>query len=58
MGVRLLKTASQGTLASDKNEILFSSFQINYNNERDIFKKGSIIYRDVSSIDLFTHSGN
>ena len=37
----------QGTLASDKHEILFSEFKINYNNETDIFKKGSIIYRDV-----------
>ncbi|MCJ1454116.1 tRNA-His guanylyltransferase [Mycoblastus sanguinarius] len=36
----------KGTLASDKHEILFSEFKINYNNETDIFKKGSIIYRD------------
>ena len=34
-------------MASDKNEILFSEFKINYNDEPDIFKKGSIIYRDV-----------
>lgn len=40
-------TLSQGTLASDKNEILFSKFQINYNNEPEMFKKGSIVYRDV-----------
>ena len=37
----------QGTIASEKNEILFSEFKINYNNEADMFKKGSIIYRDV-----------
>ena len=37
----------QGTMASEKNEILFSEFKMNYNNEADMFKKGSIIYRDV-----------
>ena len=36
-------------MASDKNEILFSRFKINYNNEADMFRKGSTIYRDVSS---------
>lgn len=38
----------QGTLAADKNEIMFSRFKINYNNEPEMFKKGSIIFRDVS----------
>lgn len=38
----------QGTFSSDKNEILFSRFGINYNNEPEIFKKGSVIFRDVS----------
>ena len=37
----------QGTVASEKNEILFSEFEVNYNNEAELFKKGSIIYRDV-----------
>ena len=37
----------QGTVASEKNEILFSEFEVNYNNEPELFKKGSIIYRDV-----------
>ncbi|PSN67134.1 tRNAHis guanylyltransferase, partial [Corynespora cassiicola Philippines] len=37
-----------GTVSSDKNEILFSRFGINYNNEPEIFKKGSVLYRDVS----------
>ncbi|KAG6002338.1 hypothetical protein E4U43_001135, partial [Claviceps pusilla] len=35
-----------GTLAAEKNEILFSRFHINYNNEPEIFKKGSVIFRD------------
>ncbi len=37
-----------GTFAADKNEILFSKFSINYNNEPEIFRKGSVIFRDVS----------
>jgi tRNA(His) guanylyltransferase len=40
-----------GTLAADKNEILFSRFGINYNREPEIFKKGSVIFRDVSHMD-------
>ncbi|KAF5269234.1 hypothetical protein FQR65_LT02535 [Abscondita terminalis] len=34
-----------GTLSSDKNEILFSEFGINYNNEPEIFRKGTILLR-------------
>lgn len=34
-----------GTVSSDKNEILFSEFGINYNNEPELFKKGSILLR-------------
>ncbi|XP_063784464.1 probable tRNA(His) guanylyltransferase [Pseudophryne corroboree] len=33
----------KGTLAADKNEILFSEFNINYNNEPLLFRKGSVI---------------
>ncbi|KAM6471480.1 putative tRNA(His) guanylyltransferase isoform 1-T1 [Liasis olivaceus] len=33
----------QGTLASDKNDILFSEFNINYNNEPLIYRKGTIL---------------
>ncbi|GAD98741.1 tRNAHis guanylyltransferase Thg1, putative [Paecilomyces variotii No. 5] len=35
----------KGTVSSDKNEILFTRFGINYNNEPEIYKKGSVIYR-------------
>lgn len=38
-----------GTLSQDKNEILFSRFGINYNNEPEIFKKGTIIVRDYDN---------
>ncbi|XP_044738239.1 probable tRNA(His) guanylyltransferase [Chrysoperla carnea] len=34
-----------GTLSSDKNEILFSEFGINYNNESPMFRKGTILLR-------------
>ena len=37
----------QGTVSSDKQEILFSRYHINYNNEPEIFKKGSVVYRNV-----------
>jgi tRNA(His) guanylyltransferase len=35
-------------VASEKNEILFSRFGINYNWEPEMYKKGSVIFRDVS----------
>ncbi|KAK9869358.1 hypothetical protein WA026_003115 [Henosepilachna vigintioctopunctata] len=34
-----------GTFSSDKNEILFSEFNTNYNNEPEIFRKGTILLR-------------
>ena len=39
-------------MAADKNEILFSRFGINYNNEPDMFKKGSVTYQDVCCLAL------
>ncbi|CAK7903257.1 tRNA(His) guanylyltransferase [[Candida] anglica] len=35
-----------GTLSSDKNEILFKDFNINYNNEPEIYKKGTVLVRE------------
>ena len=35
----------KGTLSNDKNEILFSQFNINYNNQPEVYKKGSLIIR-------------
>lgn len=32
-----------GTLSADKNELLFSQFGINYNNEPLLFRKGSVL---------------
>lgn len=38
----------KGSLAADKNEILFSRFGINYNNELDIFRKGSVVFKEYA----------
>ncbi|KAH7321277.1 putative tRNAHis guanylyltransferase [Stachybotrys elegans] len=47
--------ALAGSLAADKNEILFSRFSINYNNEPDIYKKGSVVFRDYELVDPDSH---
>jgi len=40
-----------GSLSADKNEILFSRFRINYNNEPEIYKKGSVVFRDYELVE-------
>lgn len=35
-----------GTVSSDKNEILFLDFGINYNNEPAVFRKGTVLVRE------------
>lgn len=37
----------RGTVAAQKNEILFSEFNINYNNEPAMFRKGTILIRKL-----------
>lgn len=49
-----LTLGDKGTLAADKNEILFSRFGINHNNEPEVYKKGTTIYRDVSPDTSYT----
>ncbi|ODH53278.1 hypothetical protein GX48_00474 [Paracoccidioides brasiliensis] len=39
----------QGTVSGEKNEILFSRFGINYNNEPEMYRKGSVIFRDYET---------
>ncbi|KAJ1884228.1 tRNA-His guanylyltransferase, partial [Kickxella alabastrina] len=46
-----------GTLSQDKNELLFSEFGINYNEEPEIFKKGSVVIRDKELIDVVDSKG-
>lgn len=44
----------KGTLAANKNEILFKDFGVNYNNEREVYRKGTVIYRahdDLGGVD-------
>uniref|UniRef100_A0A674IMG7 Probable tRNA(His) guanylyltransferase n=2 Tax=Terrapene triunguis TaxID=2587831 RepID=A0A674IMG7_9SAUR len=41
----------QGTLAGEKNEILFSEFNINYNNEPLMYRKGTVlIWQKVNEV--------
>ncbi|XP_053321661.1 probable tRNA(His) guanylyltransferase [Spea bombifrons] len=41
----------RGTLAADKNEILFSEFNINYNNEPLMYRKGSLlVWKKVNEV--------
>ncbi|XP_038070660.1 probable tRNA(His) guanylyltransferase isoform X1 [Patiria miniata] len=41
----------RGTFSSDKNELLFSDFGINYNNEPEWFRKGSVlIWKTVDEV--------
>ncbi|KAL2051451.1 hypothetical protein ABVK25_008318 [Lepraria finkii] len=46
MDVTKAEEKLKGTLAADKNEILFSQFGINYNKEPEMYRKGSIIFYD------------
>lgn len=48
--------ALAGSVSSDKNELLFSRFGINYNNEPEIYKKGSVIFRDYELVDPGSHN--
>ncbi|KAK9239317.1 Thg1 C terminal domain-containing protein [Lipomyces kononenkoae] len=41
--------ALMGTNSGDKNEVLFSRFGINYNNEDIMFRKGTVLIRDVGA---------
>ena len=38
-----IKILFQGTLSGDKNEILFSEFNINYNSLPEIFRKRTVL---------------
>lgn len=41
----------KGTLSADKNEIMWARFGVNYNNEPDIFKKGSLVLREYELVE-------
>jgi tRNA(His) guanylyltransferase len=39
------------TNSAKKNEILFTDYQVNYNNIEAIYKKGTLIYYKIEKID-------
>ena len=39
----------KGTVAAEKNEMLWARFGINYNEVSEMFRKGSVVFRDVST---------
>ncbi|KAK3672788.1 tRNA-His guanylyltransferase [Recurvomyces mirabilis] len=41
--------ALKGTLSADKHEILFSKFGINYNNEPQVYRKGTVVFRSYDT---------
>jgi tRNA(His) guanylyltransferase len=46
LGATAAEEELKGTVSSDKNEILFSRYGINYNNEPEMFRKGSVVFRE------------
>lgn len=42
----------KGTLAADKNEILFSEFNINYNTLPELYRKGTVLVREKEEIEF------
>lgn len=42
----------KGTVSGDKNEILFKQFGINYNNEPEVYRKGSVIFREYDDVPI------
>jgi tRNA(His) guanylyltransferase len=40
----------EGTESADKNEILWAEFGKNYNKEPAMFRKGTVLYREVSPV--------
>lgn len=58
-GAKQVEEELKETLASDKNEILWGRFGINYNHEEEIFRKGSVVFREVGGREnLFRHGGS
>lgn len=45
-----------GTNSGEKNEILFSDFKVNYNDEPELFKKGTFLFRKRCDSDDFTRT--
>lgn len=41
-----------GTLSQDKHEILFTEFGFNYNNDQEMFKKGTVVVKEMDTTGL------
>ena len=48
----------KGTLSKYKNELLFQRFQMNYNNEPKMFRKGLCTYQQKSIIQELFFNNN
>ncbi|KAI0126575.1 tRNA guanylyltransferase [Xylariales sp. AK1849] len=55
MGATEAERFLAGTVSADKNEILFSRFHMNYNNEPEMLKKGSVVFRDYELVEPGSH---
>ena len=43
----------KGTFSKDKHNILFDEFKLNYNDEPDVFKRGSILLHEFNIDETF-----
>ncbi|CAG8747022.1 5640_t:CDS:2, partial [Ambispora leptoticha] len=46
-----------GTVSKEKNELLFSNFNINYNNLPEMYRKGSVLIREEVEIKTMNKQG-
>jgi len=58
MSAQAAEKALSGTYSNDKHELLFKRFGVNYNNEEEIWKKGSVIFRDMREKATVTQAEN
>ncbi|RIB26085.1 tRNAHis guanylyltransferase-domain-containing protein [Gigaspora rosea] len=47
----------RGTVSSEKNELLYSQFNINYNKLPEMYRKGSVIIRQEAEINTINQKG-
>lgn len=48
----------KGTFSKDKHNILFDEFKMNYNDEPDVFKRGSILLHEYNSTETLDDKPN
>ena len=46
MGGQEAEEMLKGTVAAEKNELLWSRFGVNYNEEAEVGRKGSVVFRE------------